>query len=1484
MTTQTLGLEDLIRLVDDLRGEGFGVGMRQYVDAQRLLISLAAHGRHPRHPLDLCTHLAPVLCSTPKEQEKFYTFFPQWLSGQSHLAQDSDRLSQLDPGAGTKPLGGKRRRWLTARSLLFVGGVVALLLAYPFAIWLDGALSRSISGVVVRQDDHAAVAGAIVAFRTRADGDGPVHDSAVTDEGGNFTFTYRVWHTPAALAVTHEEYEAKTHPLDATGSAGPVVVTLTRAGPKPTPPSGSGQGGQAINDSPATPAQTPQLTPASETAASNARAFHRRLQLAALLLPLLIFAAWWLRRFYGRRRMLLRRARTARPPRLEHLTVKGVAEQLFQGQSFRRVVQELRRHRPRISRDIDEQNTIEATVRRGGLFTPVYGSRRTLPEYLVLIDRMGPSDQLARFQEELVSRLAQDSLNIDTYYFRGDPRICRRKVEYAAHPPNYLTLPDLAALHPDYYLLIFGDGASFTDPVTGKPERWLEQFSPWTGRAIMTPEAPAFWRFREWTLRESDFLILPTGREGLAALGEAVNAGTPDALDGQQTRKLRRFPELLRGWPRRWLEDHEPPPEQVERLVEQLETYLGPDGMNWLAASAVYPALSWDITLYLGFELFPHDEEFEQTLLSLVSLPWLRHGIMPDWLRTALVSSLAPPDERAVRHALENLLITALDAPPDGVRLDYSTRSLEPVARGRREPRRGPREWARAWRRRTTLRELFGVAHEESPLHDYVFLTFLSGRRPRRIDLNVPDVLRRILFPGGFEAFGPRPAALLACALLLSLVGWAAVGSLEPEGRTQLPAPTMTAPRPAPTPAPARESYSLKPAALISDDWPSLRFNFSIERDGPTSGGAAPLKKLRASDVSVTLDERLVTVTESDLRLSETAPARILILLDDTGSMRLGVDKFSAAKRAILAFIDGLGPDDVVSFATFGDSIKIVVEPTNNRALLHAAVNNLVPRASPDTRLYDAVEYGVRQAQLNDLHNIVIISDGWEDSPETQRLGETALADYKRERERSITKRAREVGVRIFTIAVGDERGAGLDHVDRVSLSNISGATNGGVAVYIDLPELAARAGGNRARYQEILSDRLSQSLESLRQPFYQSYALILRLGQMAQRDGKLHTLRIVVSVGDDSTRVVLPLEYIFEWGAGDTPQFRSPGRLYTPFFEVMSGAFTRAQLATIYVSGLAALVALALFPLLMQLTAGAGRTLLVKTQTARSRRGSGGAKESRTWLFTGRPYVLATLLLATVWLGGSLLQKWREVVPTPVELGPVLQGSPESRTPTPPGMVYVPGGAFLMGRDNGDEYERPAHTVTLKPFYIDAYEVTCEQYQVFIQATSYAAPRGWLSGNYPGGSARKPVTGISWEDAKAYADWANKRLPTEEEWEYAARGTDGRLYPWGNEWKSGMANAASASGGLADVGSYGGASPFGAYDMAGNAWEWTASTLQAYPGGRLPIQDRQDLRVIRGGNWQSARGAATTTYRGAWPAINADYSNCGFRLVKDIE
>lgn len=220
---------------------------------------------------------------------------------------------------------------------------------------------------------------------------------------------------------------------------------------------------------------------------------------------------------------------------------------------------------------------------------------------------------------------------------------------------------------------------------------------------------------------------------------------------------------------------------------------------------------------------------------------------------------------------------------------------------------------------------------------------------------------------------------------------------------------------------------------------------------------------------------------------------------------------------------------------------------------------------------------------------------------------------------------------------------------------------------------------------------------------------------------------------------------------------------------------------------------------------------------------------------------------------------------------------------PTPEGMVYVKGGKYVMGRDDGDEFERPAHEVFVSPFYIDKAEVTCEQYERFVEATGYKPPPSWGGAKCPAVGGKLPVTGVAWDDANAYARWAGKRLPTEEEWEFVARNGGGRLYPWGDRWQAGMANATGDTpGGLAEVGRFKGRSPLGVHDLIGNAWEWTASDLKPYPGGRLPVVPDGELKVIRGGSWREGE-YVTGSYRAYLkPRDDTDYSATGFRCAKD--
>jgi serine/threonine-protein kinase len=265
--------------------------------------------------------------------------------------------------------------------------------------------------------------------------------------------------------------------------------------------------------------------------------------------------------------------------------------------------------------------------------------------------------------------------------------------------------------------------------------------------------------------------------------------------------------------------------------------------------------------------------------------------------------------------------------------------------------------------------------------------------------------------------------------------------------------------------------------------------------------------------------------------------------------------------------------------------------------------------------------------------------------------------------------------------------------------------------------------------------------------------------------------------------------------------------------------------------------------------------------------------------------FLVSFLSVIAAFAAGIVATMWWFGFPAPVpNVADLPVVAAEKPTAVPPsGMVLVPGGEFMMGSDEGDAFSRPAHFVSVKQFYIDATEVTNEAYFEFVKATDHAAPQSWIKGEFPAGKEKFPVTGVSWYDALEFAAWSGKRLPTEAEWEFAARGTEDRIYPWGDEWNIASANVGTPKGAIREAGS-GTASPFGIYDMAGNVWEWTASDAKSYPGGKQIPWSRLKLKVIRGGNFQSDSRTASSAFRGFYGAIGEkEYGSTGFRCVKDL-
>lgn len=293
---------------------------------------------------------------------------------------------------------------------------------------------------------------------------------------------------------------------------------------------------------------------------------------------------------------------------------------------------------------------------------------------------------------------------------------------------------------------------------------------------------------------------------------------------------------------------------------------------------------------------------------------------------------------------------------------------------------------------------------------------------------------------------------------------------------------------------------------------------------------------------------------------------------------------------------------------------------------------------------------------------------------------------------------------------------------------------------------------------------------------------------------------------------------------------------------------------------------------------------------------------------------------------------------------------STETKTASP-AMILIPAGPFIMGSNKEDEEgllerfgfvrplyrdEHPQHSRTLPDYYIDTYEVSNQQYKQFVMATGHPEPATWIQTAYNVTLAKLaqfslpklreiavdyfqldrdtrqmskqqlldamaedfkrqdqlPVTSVSWFDADSFCRWRGGRLPSEAEWEKAARGVDGQEFPWGNEWDPDITNIGEnvmAEEGIVAVGSFpSNASPYGVYDMAGNVWEWTADWYQPYPDSPFSsLEYGEQFKVVRGGGGGIGHYSLSVFFRAALRspmAPEASGDDAGFRCVQDVQ
>jgi CheY-like chemotaxis protein len=454
------------------------------------------------------------------------------------------------------------------------------------------------------------------------------------------------------------------------------------------------------------------------------------IRIGCAALPLLALAGWW--GFIWLRRLRLKKWSSGPLAGSVKLSgASGIADTIPR-EIIREMAREMCRRVPRASRKIASAATAVATARNADYFSPIYATVNSPQEYVVLIENNGARDQQAQYVAALMSVLVGNGAYVTAYYYTGDPRLC---TEVGA-PFQTITLEETIARHTGEVLWVFGSVRPFIDPITGEPPDWAHRLAAWQRRYLFDSSGPKSLRLR---LAASGFHLLPMD---LAAIRAAVSVTLEDGESTNATLTGGELPAALLRDVRRLFAAEEPDDEQIRPILSAIRRFLGPQAYDCLSACALLPQLSFQVTLWMARRLGGGHASY-LALEKIVRLPWMRYGLMPDWLRQRLVSRMPPA---LLDQAKEGIKAYLEAARP--VELKRETKSVPWI------------ECARPERRR------------EQGIADFIYLGALWGFRPDQLAAPSPGRLSRILFQRGYAMFGPQPLLQLAAATLLAATFW----------------------------------------------------------------------------------------------------------------------------------------------------------------------------------------------------------------------------------------------------------------------------------------------------------------------------------------------------------------------------------------------------------------------------------------------------------------------------------------------------------------------------------------------------------------------------------------------------------------------------------------------------------------------------------------------------------------------------------------
>ena len=763
-----LSTEEIVDLGEYLRRDGLKSSPYQIFAAQQVLLSVSKEEPHLGSLVQLTTHFRPIFCTSPEEQEKFERVYLRWLrlrSGRPNTMPFSRQQEGKQPDIPTS-------HW---RLTLVWAGLLILPLLTSWFLWQD-LRTRQVVGRIVA--DQQPIVSATVRLGTQ---------TTITDINGTFQLSFQAKDTPLELTVEMVEHlPSQTligqsintqrnsfylHPVDWSDQLKIGVLSLKKEVTEAQPQ-------EALLPTSASPS-LPTMSLAKEAVLKipppswvNRLDF---LKTIAALIPILIVISWLLYRITLR--PVLQRQSKMIPPELKHVRVRVNTQQIFPSISLRYITQRFRQPRFVESPHLDLQRTIQLTTNRGGLFTPIYGSKYE-PGYVALIDRTTMADHQATLVARFVQDLAKGYVLIRQYEFDEQPTILQAVDPLRPTPKpgpdgirlldavEVVSLKDVLAKFPVRRLLCFVDPVTCFDPLTGKPRSWIETLEEWEERFLFTTNDYDEWGQAERILSRRGFHVIP-----MSALGLRLFSSMLEGSHNSGENFLGSFSSRLTMYDRmrdRWLERHPPSLEVTGRLLNELRQDLGSDGMLWLAGCAAYPEIHWALTLEWGERLFAFNHISEMLLPKLSRLIWFRHSFMPDWFRQALYDQLTGAERVQISQNLSEILSALNPEGHEGLQLHIAT---QPGKKPGKKPLANPmRAWFQKLGGKLSLPSKRLISKSDRALRDFVMLRYLSGKRGKALSPYVPKALMSLLFPKGQSWLGLRPALFLIPAAIVAIV------------------------------------------------------------------------------------------------------------------------------------------------------------------------------------------------------------------------------------------------------------------------------------------------------------------------------------------------------------------------------------------------------------------------------------------------------------------------------------------------------------------------------------------------------------------------------------------------------------------------------------------------------------------------------------------------------------------------------------------